>query len=321
MSKKMQMFMTADSGAGGGSLPPLTNADNVLLPEIAGQGVEQDISLEDEYEYVVEGSAEAMAARQSASDEPEELRGKSREEILAALVAERAKLSAEAANNNPVSALQQTMNQLVTQMQPQKAPVTPGYLIPNKAPQMSDKEFEKYINDLTLENPYRAQMEIQARTMGPVIQTFASSQAQLSRELLFANPSTKKVYDKYAQEVEQAVASIPVADRIQNPRVYQTALEVVKARHMEDFVTEGQEERLAAMLDAKLKELGIDPTKPAAKQPQSTYTAPMSAQRPAANSTPKKVVAIPSWVKTEAERKGLDHGFYYEHLKAQGRVK
>lgn len=296
-----------------------------ILPEIddLSRSAFADVqAVDEEVEYVTEGSEEAEALARSNEAEPAEFKGKSREELLAELAKTREAIAASSKASEPVSALQQTMAQMLGQMKPAEAPIQPGYAAGiSQTKRISDSEFEKYINELMLENPYKAQTEMQARILEPMVQTMAVNQAQLSRELVLTNPETKKVYDKYAREVEQYVANQPVAQRLQNPRIYQTAIEAVKATHMSDFVNEEFDKKLNDALNAKLAELGIDPNgqKP---MPKPGYTAPQSAQRPPQQSSgQKKMIAIPKWVELEADKRGLDKGFYYEHLKSKGLIR
>lgn len=303
--------------------PDTGGSPEPFLPEIEDPNAqlfgEREVSAADEeVEYVVEGSEEAQRLAANGG-EPEEFRGKSREDLLAEIAKNREAMVSQTKAAEPVSALQQTMAQMLGQMKPQEAPVRPGYsVVPQAQNQMSDADFEKHINELMLENPYKAQQEVQARVMSPLLQTMAVNQAQLSRELALTHPETKKVYDKYSREIEEYVAQQPVQVRLQNPRVYQSAVEAVKARHMDEFVSEEFDKKLNDALNAKLAELGIDPNAKAAPKPG--YVAPSSvAARPATPAAPnKRTVAIPRWVKEEADKRGMDPGFYFEHLKSKG---
>lgn len=282
-----------------------------------------DVQEDEEFEYVTEGSEEASRTLNDAT-EPEELRGKSRDEIMQELLSTRQKLNDTSAASQPTVALQQTMAQMLGQLKPEKAPVTPGYAaVPANAPQISDAEFEKQVNEMMLENPYKAQQMVQARAMEPLLRTFAVNQAQMSREMLLANPDNRKLYDKYSEEIERHVATVPMLERLQNPRVYQSALDTVKAKHMDELMSESMEAKLNEMLEAKLKELGVDPAKVKnAPQTKSTFVPSQSATRPpVSGNANKKFVVVPKWVEEEATRKGLDKGFYYEHLKSKGLVK
>lgn len=315
-TSKIQFQMAPDTG----SIPIRAPLD--LLPQVddVDGGEFQDVSAQDDdIEYVTEGSEGIQP--QPDDTAPEDLRGKSREEILAALMAERAKLQQQQQSAEPVTALTSTMSQLLARMEPPKVPIQPGYsVVPQQPQRMSDADFEKYINDLSLENPFRAQQEMARRNLEPILQTFAVNQSQLSRELVLTNPETRKVYDKYGAEVETYVAQVPVDRRLTNPRVYQEAIEAVKARHMDEFLSESLQTKMQEMEAQILAKYGIDPAKPPQAAPRpASYTAPPQAQRPA--QAPKKQVVIPRWVAEEADKRGMEPGFYFEHLKSQGRIK
>lgn len=318
-SKKMQWQFAPDG------LPPgkSVGGDLSILPDEEPEGDSRFRTItpggNDDAEYYIEGEEPEGVVDDDPESPISDVRGKSREELLEVLAAERAKLKAASDASQPVSALQQTMAQMLEGLKPPKQEVQLGYrAVPQQAPRMSDAEFETYVNNLMLENPHKAQQEMMARSMEPILQTFASNQAQLSRELVLTNPATKAVYDKYGSEVEQVVAQTPVQTRLTNPRVYQEAIDTVKARHMEEYMAEGMEAKLAQMLEERLKSLGIDPTK--TSQPAAYATPPATAARPA--STAKRPTSIPRWVSEEADRQGIaDVPWYYEHLKSKGRIK
>lgn len=291
--------------------------DGVEGTATASEAGFEEIATEDEYEYVVEGSEEARNA--SGAD------SKSHEEIMAELAEAREKLTALETSAAPVSALQQTMKDFMASSQPVKAPKKDGAVMLSgmNMNRMDDKTFESHINQLMLENPYQAQSEMQARMMEPLLQTVAVNQAQVSREMLFANAASKKIYDRYADEIEEAVAAVPMIDRVRNPKIYQTVLSTVKASHSDELGAESMSEQVEAAVAAALAKYGIDPTKPATTKVTPTgYNAPQSLSgRPSGQSAGKRQVVIPSWVSKEAKVKGLDAGFLYEHYKDSGRVK
>jgi len=279
-----------------------------------------DEPTEDDTDYVVEGSEEAR------NIQPADV--KSRDEIMAELAKTREELVALQAGAAPVTALQSTMEKMMSNMTPAKAPRKDGSTSMQmfNGNRMNDADFEKHINQLMLENPYQAQQEMQTRMMEPILQITAVNNAQTSRELLFANPETKKLYDRYADEIEEHVANIPMIDRVKNARVYQSALNAVKAAHMEELSAETTSAQVASLVAVELAKYGIKPgetpqivTKPA----QTVYNAPqsLSARPTATQSTNRKVVSIPVAVANEARQRGIDPGFYYEHLKNKGLIK
>jgi hypothetical protein len=298
------MFSPDTGDDAGGSAEPST-------------GVEIDAPVEDSIEYVDEGfegaSVESDTQTQSIEDIAEELR-KAREELAA--VKDTA---------SPVAALQQTMERFVNQTAPAKPVRKDGATagINQNVQRMSDEEFQKRFNQKMLEDPYVAQMELQSRTMEPVLQTFAVNQAQVSRELLLSNESNKKFYDRYSDEIEDAVAAVPIVERLKNPKIYQTALAQVKAAHSDEIASEAVSAQVEALLAKKLEELGIKPGEMPPKKTQGTFVAPTSiASRPSTSaSTATRQIVVPKWIAEEARIKGIDKGFLYERYRAQGKVK
>jgi len=291
---------------------------------LMADGVEGEADVQDEVineptdeenEYFVEGSEEASNVGES----------KSREDIMAELAETREKLVALEAGAAPVNALQSTMEKMMSNLSPAKTPRKDGATTISgySGPRMSDVDFEKHINQLMLENPYQAQQEAQNRMMEPLLQTVAVNQSQVSRELLLGNAENKRIYDKYGDEIEDAVAAMPMIDRVKNPRVYQTVLATVKAAHADELGSEAITAQVDAAVKAALAQYGIDPSKPATKSTTTAYNAPQSvSSRPSATtSTTKRQIVVPQWVAQEARIKGLDAGFLYERYKSQGKVK
>jgi len=295
-------------------------ADGVDGSASDGPDVIIDEPTDDETDYVVEGSEEAK------NIQPTDV--KSREEIMAELAKTREELVALQAGAAPVTALQSTMEKMMSNMAPVKAPRKDGSTSMQtfNGNRMSDVDFEKHINQLMLENPYQAQQEMQTRMMEPILQITAVNNAQTSRELLFANPEQKKLYDRYADEIEEHVANIPMIERVKNARVYQSALNAVKAAHMEELSNESTSAQVASLVAAELAKYGIKPGETPVntnKPAQTAYNAPqsLSARPTASTSTTRKVISIPQNVAHEARQRGLDPGFYYEHLKSKGLIK
>lgn len=276
---------------------------------------------EDDVDYLSEDSEEARALAAAAVDntEPPEFAGKTREELLAELQAEKQRLADAQLAAQPVQSLEQTMKAMMGQMAPPKTPVTPGYAVVPAAQQMGDAEFEKWYNETYLENPHKAQKAAQDRQAEQVLRLMAVNQGQLSRELLLANPETRKVYDRYSDEIEQAVAAVPVVERVQNPRVYQTAADLVRARHMSEIVTETTQAQVQELVKAELAKYGIDPSKPPAK-PAAGYVAPAATQRPPAGPA-RRAEVVPTWVEEKADILGVPKEFLYSKYKKEGVIK
>jgi len=168
------------------------------------------------------------------------------------------------------------------------------------------------LNNLWLENPSKAFQEQSILQVKPIVDLLFQQGAVLSRELLLRDPEQKKLYDKYKDEVESEVQKIPPQERATEPRVYQVALERVKAKHMDDVF----EEKVKAAVEERLKELGLGPK---SEKGPATFNPTKPPQLPPQGGAPKKV--IPRSIVEEAHRIGLDPEFLYEHRKEQGLIK
>jgi len=315
LPKKPLFNLAPETGGGAEDLP------ESILPPRQGEVEINSNELDDEdYDVVVDGTPEADVVKTASLDVPDNLKGKSKDEILQALIEERKKL-AGSPQLEPVSELTNTMKEMLSKLAPPKQEVKPGYSVtpqPQLSPeaQLPDQEFSKYIANLMLEDPVKAQQLVLERQMAPLLTTVASSQTQLSRELALSNPSYKKIYDKYSNEIEEIVSAVPVQSRLQNPKIYHQAIELVKARHVDEVVNEELETKLQAMLEEKLKELGISSGQKV-QQPAQGYVPPTTATRPASEGQ-RRTLVVPKWVADEARVKGLDAVFLYNHYKNKG---
>lgn len=177
-------------------------------------------------------------------------------------------------------------------------------------PQKSEDELLSEINNKFLENPGKTAKELLKTELRPIVDLMIQNQTYLSKELALTNPELRKVYDKWKDEVEDYVQKMHPVEKAQNPRVYQTAIERIKAQHAEEILEEEIERRVQERL-AKLTE--------ERKVAKPAVYSPAGEQR--TGSGERKTVVIPRWVAQEAERIGLDPKFYYEHLKESGKLR
>lgn len=256
----------------------------------------------EEMDAVVEGSEEAAALEQ----EPPELAGKTKQDLFGQLKSLQEELNSAKAANDPVRALGTSLQEALRSREP------PVQQVP-QAPMESPEQRRSRLNALWLEDPVKASEEMAKEQLRPLVDMMLSSTTALSKDLALSDPGQKTIYDRYTDEVEREVSVMNPVEKAQNPRVYQAAIQRVRARHTDDLVSTMVEEAV----QKKLKELGIDPakmTKPAVYSPAGQ---PRTAQKPS-NSRP--TVVIPRWVVQEADRQGLDPKFYYQHLKENGRL-
>jgi len=259
-------------------------------------------------DYVVEGSPEAeeLAAAAPPKEGPPETPEDIREQLKA--------LESKLDFSQLGKAIGENLRPAV-----QPAPYQPP--VPQETPEARKVK----LNQRFIEDPIAAQEEANKENNLAIVQLLVNQGQTLSRELILTDPSTKTLYGKYRDEVEQEVARMPILEKAQKPRIYQTALDRVRSRHSEDEIKDQIKEGVAAAL----KELGIDPErlpKSANGQsrvsggPQPRVAVPNVQGRQGASVGARPTV-IPKAVEDEANRAGVDPVFYYHHLKEQGRIK
>ncbi len=305
-----------------GTAPVATPEDAGFLEETLPNRPHRDIDPYEDTDYVLEGSEEAAALAAP------ELAGKSRAEIMAELQKAQEAITAEKARADPVAALTETLSKMLPQ-QAKPAPAPLGYtVVPQVGPAANPyanetpEQRKARINDLWLSDPEAAARATYSEQQNQLAALVATNQAQMSREILLANPETKKLYDRFSDEIETEVAKMPPVERFQNPRMYQTALERVKYRHQDEFIAETLEAKVEEAVNARLAAMGLGapgkaaaPTAPAQRPTYSGVAGP-GQRPPQARST----IVIPAWVQEEADRKGVDPKFYYNHLKSKGQL-
>ena len=258
----------------------------------------------EDMDAVVEGSEEAAALEQ----EPPELSGKTKEDLFGQLKTLQEELNAAKAANDPVRALGTSLQEALRSREPQYVPQPQAM-----APQESPEQRRTRLNALWLEDPVKASEEMAKEQLRPLVDMMLSSTTALSKDLALSDPGQKTIYDRYTDEVEREVSSMNPVEKAQNPRVYQAAIQRVRARHTDDLVSNMVEEAV----QKRLRELGIDPTKGQKPAVFSPAGQPRTAQKPTQG---RQTVVIPRWVVQEADRQGLDPKFYYQHLKENGRL-
>jgi hypothetical protein len=138
--------------------------------------------------------------------------------------------------NNLVSEAQQLYQTVNTQYQPQPQQTT-------VTPQNSTDP------DLWLTDPAKAEQAHSQKILGQVqnyigqaSQPLLQSNAQISRDVV--QQRNKDVFNKWGHEVDQIVANVPLAQR--SPALYEQAVKMVKANHVEELAQARAESLMAA---------------------------------------------------------------------------
>lgn len=291
-----------------GAAPPEEDNGNTEGMVTLNTGVDEGLDL------VIEGSPEDVGG-----DEPEDVRGKTREQLAADLLANKAALEAERARG------QFTPDSLANALKgafPQQAPQTPapsveGYRIPRNQVQgrmqgETEEAYQRRLEQEFIGSPIKGvDSRIQA-ALEPVLATLGENQLKLGRRLALSDPEGKDVYARFGTEVEQYVANLPPAQKIMDSEVYQKAISAVKAAHSDVFVNEEVSKKVAEALKVELEKLGFTPETlaeaqkkaAAAKKPAVQTPASPDGQRPAGAA--RTIVKVPAWYAREQAAKGLE---------------
>jgi len=260
-----------------------------------------------------------------------ELAGKSREELLKE-IGMRSRAAQEAQSKaDPVGALNENFNRFLQSTQPKPTVVEgwrtarPGVQQPPSA--VDQEAYKRKMADKFLDDPVAAQQELMTQQLGPLLTQFAENQAMQSRELAMLSPETKDIFARYSGEVEQEVANISVQEKLQNPRVYQMAVERIKTRHMTELIGEQSKAQVDQILQERLKELGLDPAilknAPGANRPPAGSLASPVGQRPPApvgKTTIRLTPAAKAQVDQFARARGVSLETAAAHLRDRGLI-
>jgi len=192
---------------------------------------------------------------------------------------------------------------------PQYAPPTPA----NTPVQSAEEFLAEHSDDLfDKEKAPKLMAEFNKRFVereyGPVLANMGAQLASAKRELLAARDPQFK---KYEAEVDRLVKSQPLGVQAQ-PDIYERAWLTVKQAHQSEI----EDDSINAKVDARLKELGIDPAtmKPKVEPRPDAYTNSASRSVGSAGST-KRTIRLPDEAtkkkyEREAAKRGLDLADY-----------
>jgi len=302
-----------DTGAG---TPDLFEDDPGAQAPTRGSFLNLSDPFSDDMEdYVVDDGS--LPQQEPEEEVPVEFKEKSKAQIAADFVALRASQQQQTQAPQPAftpDMYAKSMESVLTRMPP----------VQQQQIQEDPEAFRKKMNDMWLEDPNKAFEMLAARQFNPILGAVADNQTAMSKEMMFLDPNTKALYGKYGEEIESVVRSIPAAERFRNPKVYQTAVETVKARHMDTILSEQVSEQVQKGVADALKAMGIEVDtngKPLGSQQKTQYNPSAQRQAPAqVSNQQRRTVSIPREVAMEADRRGIDPKVYYRVLKESGRI-
>lgn len=123
----------------------------------------------------------------------------------------------------------------------------------------SDEDFEKRLEkELFSEGKTgKAVKEAIQRYGGGQVSQLMGIISQQNRQIIEMHPEKSKVFNRYKGEIEGLVKGLP-QDQQFHPQVWDYALEQIKAKHRDELDKESIDSQVAAAVEAKLKELGIE---------------------------------------------------------------
>jgi len=266
------------------------------MSDVEGQ-IEEPIETPDEEVEIVVGAPEAP-----------------KPEVVTLTPAEYAALKA---NGDSAQAIQKGIEGLADRLSAPQAPVVAPANAPTQTPEEfyaehADDLFDKDKAPKVLAQYNKMLME---REYGPMFNAQAAALVGTRKELLEARDP---LFKQYANEVEALVKAQPPSVQLQ-PNVYELAWANIREKHRVEIEQAAVDAKVNAAVESKLKELGIDPTKPAGRPDAYQNSAARGGGSGPATST-KRTIRVPDQatmdrLTAEARKRGLDP---VDYLKRKG---
>jgi len=262
--------------------------EKVLVPDLSFEE-EENTSEDQEIEVLVEGRDEIPKETSEEDSLPEEYRGLTKSQLVAAL-------SEAKKGPDQATALREAINGLGEKLSKPTAPSSNPVPVPIQQRGESDEEFAARVNkELFGENPLSVVREVIRREINPLVQELRGTILQQTKRLLEKDSKDGPILEKYREEVEATIASLPPEQRT-HPGAYEWAIKEVRGKHFEEIVQAEVEARLKAQEE------------PApSRKPQITQGA--TSRGPLAPTSKKRVI-ISAEKAAELERKGINVSDY-----------
>jgi len=158
----------------------------------------------------------------------------------------KAKQAELAAQVDPVKAMREAITGLSHSIAPQQAPVD----VSVRANGVADwQAYKEQFNQKVFEDPFQMVTDLVSKSAEMQSASVANQNLAYSKRIVMIDPATSSHYKRWADEVEREVAKMPVSVRASNPNVYEDALKVVRANHLDELI----EEKLAQAQPAQVK--------------------------------------------------------------------
>lgn len=330
MLRRMQFAMAADGGGGGGR-PVLDEPVSLLHDTLP----DEEVAANDDDLWGVELADDTPADMSARPD----LIGKTQAELLAEIQRRDVESAELKARVDPAQTLSETMKAFMQAQKPAPAAVPEGYRVkPAPSANVDPDALARYNKQLTerfIDDPVAATREVATREMLPILTRLAENQAMQSRTLVRLDPDTKDIYAKYASEIEADVAEADALAKLNDPQIYQKAVERARARHFNELVSETTQAQQEVIAANYLKSLGLDlesvkasagkaPSTPQPARAAASTLARAGMMAPSASTATKaRVVLTPAQrVKVEsfARSRGVSAEAAAAHLRDKGEL-
>lgn len=184
--------------------------------------------------------------KEDVSKVPEELKGKSIDEIYTLLSEEHEKEMEQA---------KAEMSKPMEQQKPSSPPSGPQYQY--QAPQYSPPPQEEDEVDL-VSDPDRFMEKQFKKRLDPLVHNTYNSMKEMNKQSFIGRVGAEN-WDKYGQEVEIFVNALSPQIQI-NPQAYQQAYQYVLSTHLDEIVDSQSTQKASEKLQKTLIRLGIDPS-------------------------------------------------------------
>lgn len=181
-------------------------------------------------------------------DEIEEESGPSKDDLLKEFNELKTQNEELRAKAEQAAALSQSFNQFGDRLEKVVTRPTPAPVIQQKEPGETYEQFKERINRSYLEDPVAAMTEFNSRQNSGVFQTLAEQNLRLQRRLAYMEASDRDFIKKHEDEIEAEMQNVPIEIQLRDPHSVNRAIDSVRARHMDEIVSE----RLQAELTLSL---------------------------------------------------------------------
>jgi hypothetical protein len=193
-------------------------SDEVEQGEQVDQVTAEALYSDDEMEVFLDGAGAPSTEQSKLIDE---------------LKARQAELQAQV---NPVEAMKSAIAGLSQNLTPKPEAVDVSVRAGNGVQDWN--AYKENFNSKIFEDPFQMVTDLVSKSAEMQSASVANQNLAYSKRIVQIDPATSTFYKRWPDEVEREVAKMPVSVRASNPNVYEDALRIVKANHLEELLDE-----------------------------------------------------------------------------------